>query len=64
MAPFQAHPTCFVLSNPAMALGDSVSQFDTNQKPEGYWSSSQVGGLVYMVFNLITNLSCSLSTLR
>ena len=42
MAPFQVHPSRFVLGNPATALGDSVSQFDTSNKPEGYWSSSQV----------------------
>ena len=56
MAPFQVLPTRFVLGNPATALGDSVSQFDTSAKPEGYWSSSQVGGLVHKVVILMTNL--------
>ena len=42
MAPFQAHPTRFVMGDPATALNDSVSQFAQHDKPSGYWSASQV----------------------
>ena len=49
MAPLQVLPTHFVIGNPATALNNSVSQFDTSTKPKGYWSSSQVGGLVHKV---------------
>ena len=42
MAPFQAHPTQFVISNPANVLNDSMSQFAQHDKPSGYWSASQV----------------------
>ena len=42
MAPFSAHPTQFVISDPANALNNSVTQFTQHDKPSGYWSSSQV----------------------
>ena len=51
------------MSGPDTVLGNSVSQFDTSTKPEGYWSSSQVGGLVHKVFVLVTNLLRSLNIL-
>ena len=42
MAPFFAHPTRFVIGDPAIALNNSITQFAQHDKPSGYWSSSQV----------------------
>ena len=38
-------PSPTIFRDGSDVFGDSIRQFDTSKKPEGYWGSSEVGSI-------------------